>query len=584
MSKLERGIKEELEAIGMWPTLYVAANTEQKPHSPELKESEKPKKKKEVSLGDINPLIKPIDFSNRGVIETNIEVINNLIEEFDGVKPEFMDFVPVFSPKVKGNVARFVTTFVVDELSENKLCLLEQLVKDTYRIPIRTRKSKDGKDINPDEKYPPLRESDTALRNTNGWYFGSGDIPTDPGYYGLYIYQNSGEVTKENFSKKRTSNDSKYIVEVREGQLYQTDMVEFITQVSTILAKDKVEPYGKLSYKIYYDLYRYGMRLIEDSSMHGMDHILQEIKRRLVKPVANNKLSQGLHHQPESVCLIGVPGTGKTMIAKKLIDEDTGVFMVPVTPLTLHQEMKMPIEKQTLLPRIDEVSSNTGRGVILQLDDIEEIAKTEQGQSNFQNLMAGVRDRGFYILASTNEPEVMEQALLQPQRLAVLIHCGLHNKDARREIIKIHAPDKTKLKKHQLFESDEERDLIIDEIAENTNYFTPRYLAQIGTVAKSYLLDRVSYELGIVQGLTENDLREGDKFNWLDWEKALSDVAKKYDAKGIKERDEFLRRFVEKVNSVEIGIHKRNNQIPVFSKNFHERYAEIRASKQTAQQ
>lgn len=558
----------------------------QKSEQPKMDEAkiEKLPKKKDISLGDLNPLIRPVDFGNRSVIDTNIEVIHDLIDEFGGVQPIFMDYVPVFSPRSKSTVSRFVARFIVDDLPENKIALLEQLVKDTYKVPVRTRIGKDGSEINPNEKYPPLNEGDKAFQNTNGWYFGSGDIPTDSGNLGLYVYRDSGEVTRDNFSKKQDKDNSRFIIEVREGSLYQTDQAEFITQVSTILSKGERKPYGQLLHKIYYDLFRYGMKLTDNIQMHGMDENYHEINRRLIKPVANPELSDGLHHQPESVLLIGVPGTGKTLLAKQFLHAGTGVFMVPVTPQMLYSEMKLPPEKQTLLPRIDEVSGITGKKIILHVDDIEEIAKSEQGQANFQNLMAGVRDRGFHLLASTNEPEVMEEALLQPQRLAVLLYCGLHNEPARYEIMKIHAPKFTKKRKMPLWPSDAVRDLTLNEIATHTTDVTPRYQAQIGTVAKSYLLNRVSETLGKQYGMTEEDLREGDTFSWQDWENALRDVLSRYDFKSVRERDEFLRNFVNKANRQFEHIGSKANSDIVFSKEFHQKLAGINSNGQQTQQ
>lgn len=546
-----------------------------------LDKKELGKRRKELSLGDINPILKPIDFGNKAVVDSNILVVRNIIKETRGVEPEYIDAVAVYSPIQKRLFPRLVTRFIVDELPEEKLQLLEQLVTDTYQGTVRTRTAHDGQKVKPQEAYPPLRKGDTVYSNTNGWYMGTGDKPTDSAYTGLFVYKDLGDVTTDNFSDNQQTAKNKFIVEVREGQLCQTDVVEFITQVSNILAHGKTLPRGDLIYKIYYDLIRLGMKTIDDKSVYGMEFATDVIKSRLFTPLASQDLSQGIKQEPESVLTVGVPGTGKTLIAMQLINENTGVFIVPITPGMLREELKKPAEKQELLPRIAEISSITDKKVVLHIDDIEEIAKSEQGQSNFQNLMAGIRDHGFYLLASTNEPWEIEEALIQPQRLAVLIYCGLQDEIARREILKIHATKKSSRRGLPLFDSDESREIIIDEVARHTEHFTPRYLAQIANAAKANLATRVAIEKGTTIGLTEEDL-EGYTFDAADWEKALIDVASRYDKQGIIEKDKRLRKFVEKVNKANsMHISPRGDERTlVFSKEAHRRLAEIREEKQ----
>src|SRR5258708_971674 len=96
-----------------------------------------------------------------------------------------------------------------------------------------------------------------------------------------------------------------------------------------------------------------------------------------------------------------------------------------------------------------------------------------------------------------------------------------------------------------LFASDEVRNIILREVAAHTAYFTPRYMANIATVAKSYLIDRVAKAKGKIIGLTEADL-EGFTFTVEDWERAFAEVSSKYDSEGVKRRDEQLLSFVIK--------------------------------------
>lgn len=135
------------------------------------------------------------------------------------------------------------------------------------------------------------------------------------------------------------------------------------------------------------------------------------------------------------------------------------------------------------MPRLPE--AQVGELSFYTADDIENMvgSKIKVTNSTMLNLMAGVQESGFFIIASTNYPEKINQSLIQPQRFSVLIHCGLQDEKARYEILKIHANKESKNLKKPLFSSDEVRDLILREVAKHTNAFTPRYLANIATIA-----------------------------------------------------------------------------------------------------
>jgi transitional endoplasmic reticulum ATPase len=229
------------------------------------------------------------------------------------------------------------------------------------------------------------------------------------------------------------------------------------------------------------------------------------------------------------------------------------------------------------MPRIGEIARITGKRVVLHVDDIENmIGENEVTNSTMLNLMAGVQESGFFIIASTNYPEKINQSLLQPQRFSVLIHCGLHDENARYEILKIHADLQSVNHEKPLFSSPEVRDLILKEVARHTEAFTPRYLANIATVAKSFLVDRVSKERGgQIIGLTEEDL-EGFSFTVEDWEQAFAEVSTKYDSDKVKAYDERLARFVRKHKNLNIGFaNGETNRRRIFADNVFARVVKL---------
>jgi SpoVK/Ycf46/Vps4 family AAA+-type ATPase len=224
---------------------------------------------------------------------------------------------------------------------------------------------------------------------------------------------------------------------------------------------------------------------------------------------------------------------------------------LPIDPFELQKELMLPSEKQTLMPRIAEVGRVTGRHVVLHIDDIENmVGENQNTNSTMLNLMAGVQESGFYVMASSNYPEKINPSLIQPQRFSVLLHCGLQDEQARYEILKIHADMESKKLGMPLFASDEVRDIILSAVAQHTDAFTPRYLANIATIAKSHLIDRVAKDKARIIGLTEEDL-DGYRFEVEDWEKAFTEVDSKYDSPDVKKRDDALPEISRKVLAAE---------------------------------
>jgi SpoVK/Ycf46/Vps4 family AAA+-type ATPase len=180
------------------------------------------------------------------------------------------------------------------------------------------------------------------------------------------------------------------------------------------------------------------------------------------------------------------------------------------------------------------------------------VKNDEATHSTLLNLMQGIKENDFYIIASTNDPEKIDRALLQPQRFGIPIYCGLPVPEARREILSIHSTKESQQLGTPLFENDEVRAVILDAVTRATEDFTPRYIAEIANVAKSHLLNRVSQTRGMTVGLTEADLT-AHQFTPEDWEKAYNEVSSRYNKDEITRRDKELRDFVDKYLKVGMG-------------------------------
>jgi len=135
---------------------------------------------------------------------------------------------------------------------------------------------------------------------------------------------------------------------------------------------------------------------------------------------------------------------------------------------------------------------------------------------------------------------------LQPQRFSEVIYFGLQPENVRLRILETHALRVSRELGKQLFSSDEEREEILNGVAKATESFTPRYLSDICTQAKTFLLQRVAQSKGRKVGLTEIDL--DTVFTIGDWGRAVEEVRKKYDKEAVVKRDKELKKFAEHYN------------------------------------
>lgn len=504
-----------------------------------------------LSLGDLNPLIHGPDLLRRDLVGALTKVSRDKIEKYGGVMPVRLESVLVTSSLYPTALPqmRFVARFEVEHLTEEQILLLEKLVTDTYPVKVRTRNGTDGKKL-PLENYPAMNPGEMSETKTSGWYMGPNQTPTDSIHAGLFLFRDLGQVSRKSFLEERL--EGKYIVEVREAGMYQTDLVAFTTQVASVLGREKLVDSGELLYEIYYDLLRLGLKNVDNRSIYGMEEVITQIKKRLLFPLANPKLSRGIGIQPESVLLVGIPGTGKTLAVGQLLCEDTGVLVVPIDPATLVGEMSKEGEKRTLLPRLHSVAAQTGRKVVLHVDDVEKMVVYEGTYSTLLNLMAGVQESGFYMIASTNEPEEIPEALLQPQRFGVRIYCGPQQEGARYEILRMHANTASSELGIPIFDSEDQRRAVLMAIAEHTEYFPPRYLAAIVNAAKAHLLYRVAMQKGQHVGLTEADLR-GLTLSMEDFRHGYEYVSTICDVGAMRARDAELKRFVQGAQPGRIG-------------------------------
>ena len=190
---------------------------------------------------------------------------------------------------------------------------------------------------------------------------------------------------------------------------------------------------------------------------------------------------------PKGVLLCGKPGTGKTLIARAIAGEAN----VPFISMSGSEFIEMfaglgASRVRKLFEKAEKISP-----CIIFIDEIDAIgsrressnsADTENNQTLNQLLveMDGFdSDTSIIVIAATNRPEMLDEALLRPGRFDRRINIGLPDINDREQILKIHSKNK------KLSSS-----IDLKSIAEDTAGFSGAELANILNEAAIYATNR----------------------------------------------------------------------------------------------
>lgn len=152
---------------------------------------------------------------------------------------------------------------------------------------------------------------------------------------------------------------------------------------------------------------------------------------------------------PKGALLVGPPGTGKTLIAKAV----AGEAKVPFFTISGSEFVEMFVGMGAARVRDLFKQAQEKAPCIVFIDEIDAIGKKRGTQANFggndereqtlNQLLAEMdgfdSSKGVVILAATNRPEVLDQALLRPGRFDRRIPLELPDLQGRIAILKVHA-------------------------------------------------------------------------------------------------------------------------------------------------
>ena len=189
----------------------------------------------------------------------------------------------------------------------------------------------------------------------------------------------------------------------------------------------------------------HGVPLVSYEDIGGLTGEIKKVREMIELPMRHPEIFEKLGVEaPKGVLLFGVPGTGKTLLAKAVANESNAHFISISGPEVMS---KFYGESEARVREIFKEARERAPSIVF-IDEIDSIApKREEvtGEverrvvSQLLSLMDGLEARGkVIVIAATNRPNALDPALRRPGRFDREIEIRVPDKKGRHDILLIH--------------------------------------------------------------------------------------------------------------------------------------------------
>ena len=182
------------------------------------------------------------------------------------------------------------------------------------------------------------------------------------------------------------------------------------------------------------------------SDIGGLEGTIKEVREAIELPLKEPEKFDKMGIRPiRGVLIIGLPGTGKTLIAKAVATESESNFISVNGPEVLS---KWVGESEKTMREIFRKARMASPCIIF-IDEMDAIAPMRTGGDidrvgerlvdTLLTEMDGLKDlKNVIVLAASNRPDIIDTALLRPGRFDKVIEIPLPDERAREAIFKVH--------------------------------------------------------------------------------------------------------------------------------------------------
>ena len=198
--------------------------------------------------------------------------------------------------------------------------------------------------------------------------------------------------------------------------------------------------------------------------------------------------------------MFGPPGCGKTLLAKAVATESEANFIAVRGPELIS---KWVGESEKGIRKIFSKARQVAPAIIF-FDEIDSIAPkrgqesgvkvTERMVNQLLTEMDGVESlERVIVIAATNRPDILDEALLRPGRFDVIVEIPLPDKESRLDILKIHTKEMPL------------KDVDVEKLVDETEGFSG---ADLKALAREAGLNAIRKNLDKTEYVTYQDFKE----------------------------------------------------------------------------